>query len=126
MWNYERRLEYPVNIKRCNPQAAMIIMSQYGGLYSITRRKPFLLNRIKKEAIHSLLYIKYTRLIFFCKDSLLLLKQFPLLHLQLLSMKYTSCLQNHISPGTLLSHTRVLYVIPARAPRSESEVSCLI
>ncbi len=31
MWNYERRLEYPVNIKRCNPQAAMIIMSQYGG-----------------------------------------------------------------------------------------------
>lgn len=31
MWNYERRLEYPVNISRCNPQAAMIIMSQYGG-----------------------------------------------------------------------------------------------
>lgn len=38
MWNYERRLEYPVNISRCNPQAAMIIMSQYGGLYS-TRYK---------------------------------------------------------------------------------------
>ena len=38
MWNYERRLEYPVNIKRCNPQAAMVIMSQYGGLYSITSR----------------------------------------------------------------------------------------
>ena len=35
MWNYERRLEYPVNISRCNPQAAMVIMSQYGGLYSI-------------------------------------------------------------------------------------------
>lgn len=35
MWNYERRLEYPVNISRCNPQAAMIIMSQYGGPYSI-------------------------------------------------------------------------------------------
>lgn len=31
MWNYERRLEYPVNISRCNPQAAMVIMSQYGG-----------------------------------------------------------------------------------------------
>ena len=31
MWNYERRLEYPVNITRCNPQAAMVIMSQYGG-----------------------------------------------------------------------------------------------
>ena len=31
MWNYEKRLEYPVNITRCNPQAAMVIMSQYGG-----------------------------------------------------------------------------------------------
>lgn len=31
MWNYERRLEYPVKISRCNPQAAMLIMSQYGG-----------------------------------------------------------------------------------------------
>ncbi|RKI41093.1 hypothetical protein D7V86_13915 [bacterium D16-51] len=36
MWNYEKRLEYPVNITRCNPKAAMVIMSQYGGLYSIT------------------------------------------------------------------------------------------
>lgn len=31
MWNYEKRLEYPVNITRSNPQAAMVIMSQYGG-----------------------------------------------------------------------------------------------
>lgn len=31
MWNYEKRLEYPVNITRTNPQAAMIIASQYGG-----------------------------------------------------------------------------------------------
>lgn len=31
MWNYEKRLEYPVNITRCNPKAAMVIMSQYGG-----------------------------------------------------------------------------------------------
>ncbi len=31
MWNYERRLQYPVNITRCNPQAAQIIISQYGG-----------------------------------------------------------------------------------------------
>lgn len=35
MWNYERRLEYPVNISRCNPQAAMVIMSQYGGPCSV-------------------------------------------------------------------------------------------
>lgn len=31
MWKYERRLQYPVKITRCNPQAAQIIMSQYGG-----------------------------------------------------------------------------------------------
>ncbi len=34
MFNYEKRLEYPVNITRTDPKAAMIIMSQYGGLYS--------------------------------------------------------------------------------------------
>ena len=31
MFNYEKRLEYPVNITRTDPKAAMIIMSQYGG-----------------------------------------------------------------------------------------------
>lgn len=31
MWNYEKRLEFPVNIKNTNPKAAKIIMSQYGG-----------------------------------------------------------------------------------------------
>jgi spore coat protein JC len=31
MWNYEKRLEYPINIKETNPQIAKFIMSQYGG-----------------------------------------------------------------------------------------------
>ena len=31
MWNYEKRLQYPVNITQTNPKIAMIIMSQYGG-----------------------------------------------------------------------------------------------
>lgn len=31
MWNYERRLQYPVNIKKCNPQMANVIISQFGG-----------------------------------------------------------------------------------------------
>lgn len=31
MWNYEKRLQYPVNITRPNPKIAQIIMSQYGG-----------------------------------------------------------------------------------------------
>ncbi|MEA5011206.1 MAG: manganese catalase family protein [Angelakisella sp.] len=31
MWTYERRLEYPVKIKKCDARAAKIIMTQYGG-----------------------------------------------------------------------------------------------
>ena len=31
MWNYERRLEYPVNIKETNAKLAQVIISQYGG-----------------------------------------------------------------------------------------------
>jgi spore coat protein JC len=31
MWNYEKRLEYPINIKQTDPKAAMYIVSQYGG-----------------------------------------------------------------------------------------------
>ncbi len=31
MWSYERRLQYPVNIKETNPKLAMVIMSQFGG-----------------------------------------------------------------------------------------------
>ena len=31
MWSYERRLQYPVNIKQTNPELAMVIISQFGG-----------------------------------------------------------------------------------------------
>ena len=31
MWNYEKRLQYPVNIKTPNAKLAQYIMSQYGG-----------------------------------------------------------------------------------------------
>ena len=31
MWNYEKRLEYPVNITTPNPKLAQLIISQYGG-----------------------------------------------------------------------------------------------
>lgn len=33
MWNYEKRLQYPIHITRPNPAIAKIIMSQYGGPY---------------------------------------------------------------------------------------------
>ncbi|MDE7223725.1 MAG: manganese catalase family protein [Acetatifactor sp.] len=31
MWSYERRLQFPVNIKNPNAQLAQAIISQYGG-----------------------------------------------------------------------------------------------
>ena len=31
MWVYEKKLEYPINIKNSNPKLAKIIISQYGG-----------------------------------------------------------------------------------------------
>ena len=31
MWNYEKRLEYPIKIKNPNPALAKFIISQYGG-----------------------------------------------------------------------------------------------
>lgn len=31
MWQYEKKLQYPVNIKKTDPSVAKIIISQYGG-----------------------------------------------------------------------------------------------
>jgi len=31
MWNYEKRLQYPLSIKKTDPKSAQIIMSQFGG-----------------------------------------------------------------------------------------------
>lgn len=33
MFMYEKKLQYPVNIKNPNPKLAQIIITQYGGLY---------------------------------------------------------------------------------------------
>lgn len=31
MWIYEKKLQYPVNIKNTNPALAKLIITQYGG-----------------------------------------------------------------------------------------------
>ena len=31
MWQYDKKLQYPVKIKKCDPKAAQIIISQFGG-----------------------------------------------------------------------------------------------
>ena len=33
MWEYDRKLMYPVKIKNTNPELAKYIMCQYGGAY---------------------------------------------------------------------------------------------
>ena len=34
MWIYEKRLQYPINIRHPNPKLAKIIAAQYGGPYA--------------------------------------------------------------------------------------------
>lgn len=34
MWQYEKKLQYPVKIKNPNAKLAKVIISQLGGLYS--------------------------------------------------------------------------------------------
>ncbi|MFR5610120.1 MAG: manganese catalase family protein, partial [Lachnospiraceae bacterium] len=31
MWNYEKRLQYPVKITQTNPKIAQVIITQFGG-----------------------------------------------------------------------------------------------
>ena len=31
MWDYEKKLQYPVKIKQTNPKLAQVIITQYGG-----------------------------------------------------------------------------------------------
>ncbi len=45
MWVYEKKLEYPVNIKNPNAKLAKLIITQYGGayckkIYYIIMKKP--------------------------------------------------------------------------------------
>lgn len=37
MWQYQKRLQYPVNIKATDPRLAQLIIAQYGGAYQNVR-----------------------------------------------------------------------------------------
>lgn len=37
MWQYQKKLQYPVNIKTTNPKLAQFIVAQYGGAYQNVR-----------------------------------------------------------------------------------------
>ena len=50
MWVYEKKLQYPVNIKQTNPKLAKIIISQYGGSYFKKIYKKTACKDIKKSS----------------------------------------------------------------------------
>ena len=58
MWNYEKRLQYPVNIKNPNPKMAQLIISQFGGPDGRTRVQNWLENSITVEVLFSQCYIR--------------------------------------------------------------------
>lgn len=64
MWIYERKLQYPVNIKNPNPKLAQIIISQYGGLYSIRSIAFYSLfwecTEYKKETVFCRLFLYFS------------------------------------------------------------------
>ena len=58
MWNYEKRLQYPVNIKNPNPKMAQLIISQFGGPDGCTGVCNWLENAITVEVLFSQCYIR--------------------------------------------------------------------
>lgn len=53
MWNYEKRLQYPIKITKSDPQMASVIISQFGGLYSSThvRGKSRIINSVMRAEL---------------------------------------------------------------------------
>lgn len=47
MWSYEKKLQYPVNIKNPNPALAKVVISQFGGLNA---KKIYSTSKIKSAA----------------------------------------------------------------------------
>ena len=58
MWNYEKRLQYPVNIKNPNPKMAQLIISQFVGPDGRTSVQNRLENAITVEVLFSQCYIR--------------------------------------------------------------------
>lgn len=58
MWNYEKRLQYPVNIKNPNPKMAQLIITQFGGLDGRTSVQNQLENAITVEVLPGQCYIR--------------------------------------------------------------------
>ena len=58
MWNYEKRLQYPVNIKNPNLKMAQLIITQFGGPDGRTSVQKQLGNAITVEVLPGQCYIR--------------------------------------------------------------------
>ena len=55
MWNYEKRLQYPVHIKTPNAKIAKIILTQYGGPYARNLEQFFYLFKCERDLIKKMI-----------------------------------------------------------------------
>lgn len=55
MWNYEKRLQYPVHIKTPNAKIAKIILTQYGGPYTRNLERLFYLFKCERDLIKKMI-----------------------------------------------------------------------
>ena len=60
MFVYEKKLQYPVNIKETNPKLAKIIITQYGGAYFKMLYLYILFQINKSPKLRELLPTKWT------------------------------------------------------------------
>lgn len=57
MWNYEKRLQYPVKITQTNPRIAQVIITQFGGPNGLSIF--FVLKKIQISPHFSIIYCRH-------------------------------------------------------------------
>ena len=58
MFVYEKKLQYPVNIKQTNAKLAKIIITQYGGAYSKIYKKQAVRYKSATACCYDINYLK--------------------------------------------------------------------
>ena len=82
MWIYEKRLLYPVNVKRPNPRMAKLLLAQYGGPNS------------EMSASINYLNQRYSMPNDYCKSLLTDIGTEELAHVEMIGAMITQCLKN--------------------------------
>jgi len=64
MWEYEKKLQYPVKIKNTNAKLAKFVMSQYGGLYSVCLYYKLTISFLNESIISSIFSLEFSLFLF--------------------------------------------------------------